>query len=389
MTVDPDILVGKNGNGVETWQIPHKVDTKYLSHSYFRYIGQYPPQIARALIHLYGKPGQTLLDPMVGGGTSLVEARLAGMNAIGSDINPVALIWSKVRASCYEPLRLQAAMGKMTEGINAAVGGKLESYSDRHPEVKPTNLDLGDNSKFFDRETLEELSLIRFFIDQVPEELREFPLATFLAVARKVSLADKKKMNVVVNPKAKKYPAVPTYIDKLEEMVGVNKELCRRICRETTLKVVKQDARSLKLASRSVDMVLVHPPYPTNTSFSESLRLQLALLGIDHSSLFGDEIQVRGSYFHKKEGVRNYLVDWHKVLSEIHRVLKPSGYCGVVIGDGRFEFVRLPMGAITQEFAKDLGFTVERFAEHILVNNTGRTLNRRMASDYVIVVRKK
>ena len=53
-------------NDLEVWEIPASANTKYLSHSYFRYIGQFPPQIARALISQYGKEGGKLLDPMCG-----------------------------------------------------------------------------------------------------------------------------------------------------------------------------------------------------------------------------------------------------------------------------------------------------------------------------------
>jgi tRNA G10 N-methylase Trm11 len=387
--IDPDIIVGKNGGGIETWEIPSSANTKYLAHSYFRYIGQFPPQIARALIRLYGKPGQILFDPMVGGGTTMLEARLAGLNAVGSDINPVALIWSKVRATCYEPGLLEKSIREHIDRTNASLGDKLDSYTTGKKKVKGKELRLGDDAKFFSQDALNKLSVLTQLIEEVPDEFREFALAALLSIVRKISLADKKKMNVVVNPKAAKYETVSTYVRKLQDMTKINRELCERIDPRTTLTITRQDARSVRLDSESVDMVIVHPPYPTNTSFSESLRLQLSLLGVEHSDLFKNEVQIRGSYFHKKEGVRNYLVDWHKILSEIHRVLKPNRYCGVVIGDGRFEFVRLPMGAITKEFAADLGFSVERFVEHILVNNTGRTLNRRMISDYVIVLRKK
>jgi tRNA G10 N-methylase Trm11 len=388
-TIDPDIAVGRNSGGVETWEIPSHADTKYLSHSYFRYIGQFPPQIARALIRLYGKSGQTLFDPMVGGGTTMLEARLAGLNAIGFDINPVALIWSKVRATCYPPQSLEKSIQEHIESLLGSSDGGLDSFVVERRKIEGKSLQLGEDAKFFSKGTLKEISVIMELIEQVPSNLREFPLAALLSIVRKVSLADKKKMNVVINPKAAKYETLPTYVRKLKEMVQVNRELSLRINPETSLRIMKQDARTIKLGNDSIDMVIVHPPYPTNTSFSESLRLQLALLGEKHSDFFKDEIQVRGSYWHKREGVRNYLIDWHKILTEIHRVLGPKGYCGVVIGDGRFEFVRLPMGAITKEFATDVGFTVERFIEHILVNTTGRTLNRRMISDYVIVLRKK
>ncbi len=51
------------------------------------YRGNWPPQLARALILMYTKPGDTVLDPMVGSGTTCIEAKLLGRNCIGVDIN--------------------------------------------------------------------------------------------------------------------------------------------------------------------------------------------------------------------------------------------------------------------------------------------------------------
>ncbi|MEM2025311.1 MAG: DNA methyltransferase [Desulfurococcaceae archaeon] len=51
------------------------------------YRGNWAPQIPRALIEKYSRPGEVVLDPMVGSGTTCVEARLLGRNCIGVDVN--------------------------------------------------------------------------------------------------------------------------------------------------------------------------------------------------------------------------------------------------------------------------------------------------------------
>jgi len=56
------------------------------------YRGNWPPQMARALILMYTKPGDTVLDPMVGSGTTCIEAKLLGRNCVGIDINYNAVI---------------------------------------------------------------------------------------------------------------------------------------------------------------------------------------------------------------------------------------------------------------------------------------------------------
>ena len=55
------------------------------------YRGNFAPQIPRNVILNYSNEGEIILDPMVGSGTSLIEARLLNRNAVGYDINQNAV----------------------------------------------------------------------------------------------------------------------------------------------------------------------------------------------------------------------------------------------------------------------------------------------------------
>lgn len=55
------------------------------------YRGNFAPQVARNIIEMYSGPGEVVLDPMCGGGTTLIECKLLGRAGIGLDINPAAV----------------------------------------------------------------------------------------------------------------------------------------------------------------------------------------------------------------------------------------------------------------------------------------------------------
>src|SRR5215213_8593262 len=55
------------------------------------YRGNFAPQIPRNVILNYSDEGELVLDPMIGSGTTLIEARLLNRNAIGYDVNQNAV----------------------------------------------------------------------------------------------------------------------------------------------------------------------------------------------------------------------------------------------------------------------------------------------------------
>ena len=77
-------------------------------HEFYRYPARFPPAFARAAIELFTDVGDYVLDPFVGGGTTLVEARLAGRPAVGADLNPLAVFVSSVKARPSTPEQIAA-----------------------------------------------------------------------------------------------------------------------------------------------------------------------------------------------------------------------------------------------------------------------------------------
>ncbi|MEM3398842.1 MAG: DNA methyltransferase [Nitrososphaerota archaeon] len=71
------------------WSFPDRGD--WATHK-SDYRGNWAPQVARNLIIRYSKPGELVLDQMCGGGTTLIECKLLGRNAVGVDINYEACI---------------------------------------------------------------------------------------------------------------------------------------------------------------------------------------------------------------------------------------------------------------------------------------------------------
>ena len=102
----------------------HGYDTSYASHDFHAFPAKFPPPLPRKFIRHLTKPGDVVLDPMMGSGTTVVEAYLAQRLAMGVDIDPLARLISQVKTT---PLNCDG-LSELANTIvkNAAVNIKHE-----------------------------------------------------------------------------------------------------------------------------------------------------------------------------------------------------------------------------------------------------------------------
>jgi DNA methylase len=99
-----------------------------LTHSFYKYPARFSPTFARAAIEIFTKPGQLVLDPHVGGGTSLVEARAAGREAVGVDISPLAEFVARVKCTIFSEAELNT-LGIWAKRLPAVVDIRAPSVA--------------------------------------------------------------------------------------------------------------------------------------------------------------------------------------------------------------------------------------------------------------------
>ncbi len=99
---------------------------------------------------------------------------------------------------------------------------------------------------------------------------------------------------------------------------------------DTTIKTYTGDARNLdKIESESIDLIATHPPYSKIIPYTKT-KLEGDLSGFTLS---------------------NYLKEMKKVAEESFRVVKPNGYCAILIGDTRRRKHYIPIAfRVMQQF---------------------------------------
>jgi len=68
-----------------------------LTHVYYNYPARFSPGLAREIIEQFSNRGDLVLDPFVGGGTTLIEAKLTGRHSIGFDISTLSTFLSNAK----------------------------------------------------------------------------------------------------------------------------------------------------------------------------------------------------------------------------------------------------------------------------------------------------
>ena len=98
----------------ESWDF-RTANTKTLTHGFHNYPGMMIPQVAGRLLEQYGAQAQRMLDPYCGTGTSLVEANMRGIDAIGIDLNPLACLIAQTKTTLLDLQKLDFYLKEFNE----------------------------------------------------------------------------------------------------------------------------------------------------------------------------------------------------------------------------------------------------------------------------------
>lgn len=264
--------------------------TGYATHGLFPYRGKFHPQMIKALINIMGlKRGDLLLDPMMGSGTTLIEARLMGVRSIGIDISPFCRFMTQVKLDGLTiPLEtIKNAINDFKVIYNCfslKKGSKLpEDYS--QPSI----------SNFL---LLAYLDSVGYF----ERSQKKSPLEQFKAIIERYVFV----------------------VEKIQQsIIGMENELAEAVA-------IEGDARCLTMDDNSIDGILFSPPYSFAIDYLKNDSYHLSYLGVDIKQLQEKMVGLHGHTFREKFDL--YLKDMETIFAECARVLRKGKFCTVIIG---------------------------------------------------------
>jgi hypothetical protein len=376
-------------------------DTQYLTHGLHPYPARMVPQIARRLIRKLARENDVVLDPFCGSGGVLVEARLASLNSIGIDINPLACLLAEVKSNPIDPKVLQSYWRSLKSKVIRKVAAlKFKEIDVTVPDFSGTNMEY-----WFKLITLKELTIIRENIKVIEENcIRKFFEVPFSLTVRDVSGTRKKEYKLYRLPKDEweKYSpdSLTTFINHVERSIKKMEEFYNQCNKNVFSKVFMADTRDLftekfleegnrLLRDYPPKIIVTSPPYGdsrTTVAYGQFSRFSSLWLdfepdfrreiikNVDKISLGGDVNnskkidlsnlptlnetieQIRKNSEKRAEEVLSFFSDLYQCLEKMYECLDEGGYCCIVIANRTVRRVIIPTHAIIAEMGVNIGF---------------------------------
>lgn len=397
----------------------------YYTHGIHRYPAKFIPQVPRFCMERYSKPGDTILDPFMGSGTTLLEAMLMGRNSYGIDIHPLARLITKVKIAHMLPHELKDTAESLVEAI--------ENDTDDNCEWIPI---IPNFEHWFRPNVASDLATIKKHIQMLRDgPQKDFFKICFSSIIRKVSNSDnaslipevttfQKKLveqnKVDFNPIMRFENAVRLRLLDVQDLQKAVSKCRRKFKCVPTAEIIGRDAKDIELDNDSVDLGITSPPYASAIHYVSVHKLELYWLDLmdedpDLERNIVGTMRVYANEYNswepggilpeidnliheitnkdRKSGyiLHKYFTDMLINLKEVYRVLRRDGIYCVVVGENMLRKTKIPTYQMLDLLAEHVGFKRERIFDYDIINrhlDVPRWNKSAILQDHILVFRK-
>lgn len=375
-----------------------------LTHPFHSYPARLHPATARILVEVIAdrsRANALVVDPFCGSGTTLVEARAAGLRAVGTDLNPLAVLVARAK-TWTAPSRRRAAMRdaghKIAGEVLAAGKAARRSGAEAAPMRKPKGFDPNARNRrlaaWFAPHVRRELELIAMTLDALREEDAEVAdvlTACLSAILYKVSSRTSDTDGTWIDRNVPRGAAARNFALRVDLLYAGLQDLARA---GGPPDVFELDARKLGevVTDGSAAGIITSPPYAGTYDYAEHQRLRFDFLGLRHRELDAGEIGSRRSFQASSiEADRKWRSALGDVLDTLARALSPGGLAMIVIGDslagGRAMYALDDVrSALSDELFVEAWASQER---PMLGGSERRAFGSRPKAEHVIALRRR
>ena len=391
----------------------HGTNGSYGSHAWHPFPAKFPPQLPEFIIRELSDTGDLVLDPMLGSGTTLVEALRLGRRTVGCDIDPLARMIAEAKLTPIDPV------AALREG-DSILAGASDDYHRSRPRLQ-RDLELRFDARtaqfidfwFLPQQQLELLALVQR-IEALPEGgmrnfLRVAFSSTIIAKSGGVSLArdlahTRPHRDMEKTPQSafvefgKRLGRNVAAFDS-DESTEAGMPFCLNGADETdpresppSVSIHAASAADTGLPAASVDLIVTSPPYANNAiDYMRAHKFSLVWFGwkiadlsllraqyVGHDAIAGlrreelpeqcEETLTRLTDRDDRKALvlRRYFEEMRTVIAEMWRVLKGGRPAVIVIGSSTLRGLDVETHKGLAAIAEDVGLVVAGIGTRLL-----------------------
>ncbi|MEO6717662.1 MAG: hypothetical protein ABIM50_10515 [Novosphingobium sp.] len=302
-----------------------------------------------------------ILDPMTGSGTVARVAKDRRLTALGFDLDPLAVLISKVGTTSIDDRVLADFTDKFLAAVRAIKSDSIDlSWIDGDAQAERyVNFWFGERQ----RNDLRKIAYLLFNSDSIdiPAEVADaFRIALSRIIVTKKSAASLAQDTSHSRPHRVAIESDYDVLAGFEKSLRTVRKRISSIPKHGSATIRRGDARDLSiLADESIDAVLTSPPYLNAIDYMRGHRMSLIWLGHRYQELSktrsdsigcerrpdrpfeGADFDAMKLAMGELESLQNrhhsmierYVIDIYQMMSEVARVLKPHCTATFVMGN--------------------------------------------------------
>jgi DNA modification methylase len=386
-------------------------------HGWYEYKQGYAEELVKAILKAENpKKDQYVLDPFMGVGTTNLVAQTLGYKSIGFDINPVAVLATKVKTVYYNNIDI-AEIVSVIKKFKPTKTSPIKS----NPKVVLSS---------FTEESLESLYKIKFFcegLDDKNTKIADFFRLAFLSIIEDCSTKIKDGNGLKLNPNKKPIKDIYSYfLKKCEAMLNDIKSSNFK----EEVKVIHGsmliDEHLNKIKHPKVGISIFSPPYANCFDYCEVYKLEFWMGGFvkeyEDFKKYRDmamRSHVNSSFDHKikkhnkdidviaktianyniwnkniPDMLRGYFDDTYELLKRMKEYFTSGASCYIVVANSGYKGVLVPTDLLIADIASSLGFKVEKIMFARKIRSSSQQMDElhgkynNLMRESIIVIRK-
>lgn len=322
--------------------LPEKERTKHV-HRLHPYLGKFIPQLVEIFLRKYFTPGQTILDPFCGSGTTLVQANELGVNSIGYDVSAFNVLLSRAKTTKYDLIKAHKEIIDIlnkTRDLTQTDSNQLCLWQTSQPNLVLQETNKQYLQRWFASQALYELLTYCQLIETEGYEYQNLLKIILCRSARSARLTTHFDLDFPKHPQIEPYwcykhsrVCQPTK-EALKFLKRYSVDTIKRLeefsVKRTNAWVIACHTDSRKTAPPPIDGIITSPPYVGLIDYHEQHAYAYYLLGLEDKREQEIGAAANGS---SQKAKRKYQEDIAEVFQNVMGSMPIGSPLIVIAGD--------------------------------------------------------